>query len=520
MSFHLRTSQPGQEGSRARGDSRRPRASTSPGGGDRASKTSGGAGALRPVGLPWSDVAGASEPELSLQLRAAVEILHAVHAYHSATTHDSPVRRWGGLTPPWCVVTREGTAVLSSPPLSPDGGVAWRNYIAPEVLAGAEPSEQADIYAVGVMLYEALTGHRFQSEEIARDESHQVHALVQASGVNGCSWELELLGVATKATKLAPSDRWQSARTFADKVAAVAGSHVASRAALGRVVVEATAHRAPTRGVPRPISRPGRSGDTLVGWGPPVVAAPAATVARAVTTASERGGTVTAADAELKRAAQPPAESVSEGHDDGPSAASPESKPSAASPESEPPAVSHESEPVALSVSQPPQGPDSIPTVPPPFVDDSPVELPMSRSRGGRLLFAVAAVLSAILFGYWAGRSESATADQAAGPVAETPMQFKPGRQDEGAPPVQSARAPTEAPALAAPSARAAEPGDDGGIPTAPCSTCIEESPRPGPVVTPRDSPSVRHRIAPRPRPTARQPRRSAREQEEPDYGI
>jgi serine/threonine protein kinase len=74
-------------------------------------------------------------------------------------------------------------------------------YMAPEIVKGGEPSAQADVYALGVMLHEALTGRRPSKVTTPEELRRKVP---QA-----------LIPILLKALAYEPSERYQTAKDFA-----------------------------------------------------------------------------------------------------------------------------------------------------------------------------------------------------------------------------------------------------------------------------------------------------------------
>lgn len=98
--------------------------------------------------------------------------------------------------------------------LQPPGPPPATPYLAPEVLAGAEPDSPADIYAVGVLAYEMLVG----GHPWARVGEEQVSAagrmapLPPHERLSGVSKTLS--GVIMRAITADPDERWPSLRDF------------------------------------------------------------------------------------------------------------------------------------------------------------------------------------------------------------------------------------------------------------------------------------------------------------------
>lgn len=98
-------------------------------------------------------------------------------------------------------------------------------YIAPELIRGQRPSTQSDIYAVGVMLYELLTG----KTPFTGGQSHEVLArhlemeLVPPSRARGEGWiSPELDALTLRAIDKRADARFPDARTFAEELRGLA----------------------------------------------------------------------------------------------------------------------------------------------------------------------------------------------------------------------------------------------------------------------------------------------------------
>lgn len=115
-------------------------------------------------------------------------------------------------------------------------------YMSPEQLDGQSLTPQSDIYALGVIAYEMLTGRRPENPESA------LHLLqLQRSGIRVKPTDLrpalpkEVDGVVLKALSFDPKSRYQTAREFGEKLAAALLTE--NRAELGEQTLEAPADR-------------------------------------------------------------------------------------------------------------------------------------------------------------------------------------------------------------------------------------------------------------------------------------
>lgn len=135
--------------------------------------------------------------ELAINMADAVADAHASGFIH------------GGLSPDSVVVTSKGHAKIPAFELAAsggfeqtDGGVRLRDYDSPEEARGDPPDDRSDIYSVGAILYEMLTGRR---------PSHRGASAPSASNTHVPS---ELDQVVLKAVAPNPAGRHQSVATL------------------------------------------------------------------------------------------------------------------------------------------------------------------------------------------------------------------------------------------------------------------------------------------------------------------
>jgi serine/threonine-protein kinase len=97
--------------------------------------------------MTLENVIRSSHRETKHIVRLWVDMLRALAAKHREGIF------YGTANPTSVLIDMKNFILLTEAPFDPDSP-----YLAPEVLAGQNPDEQADIYSFGVMLYEMLTG--------------------------------------------------------------------------------------------------------------------------------------------------------------------------------------------------------------------------------------------------------------------------------------------------------------------------------------------------------------------------
>jgi eukaryotic-like serine/threonine-protein kinase len=169
----------------------------------------------------------------AMQLRVLVDALHGLHAAHELTDFDGTalgvVHR--DVSPQNIFVTLEGqTKVLDFGIAKIERSVVETEvgtikgklrYMAPEQIAGERLSRRADIYAAGVILWEALVGERmWKGCSEAEIRARVVQGDLVMPETMRANVPPELVRVCHRALALAPADRQATTLEFADDLEA------------------------------------------------------------------------------------------------------------------------------------------------------------------------------------------------------------------------------------------------------------------------------------------------------------
>ncbi len=169
--------------------------------------------------------------DLEQVVRLLLDAMNGLGELHQAPLGDVFVH--GEVSPVSIFVSELGTAKLL--PLTPAhltfASRAPSGYMAPELLRGSAVDQRADVFSVGVMLWEALAGRRLFPEPSA---SAVAAALAQPlpliDAAERVAWARPLLAIAERALHSEPELRWASVRELANAVSRAVGGHLATAA--------------------------------------------------------------------------------------------------------------------------------------------------------------------------------------------------------------------------------------------------------------------------------------------------
>jgi serine/threonine protein kinase len=209
---------------------------------------------------------------IEVNVRIVVDVLAALSALH---TLDERGMAHGEVTTHNIIVGFDGaTRLLRAYRGRVAGRVAeadWFGYAAPEVLKGQEADARADLFSVGVLLWEALTKRRLFPKATREGRTSRSVPIGKPSPPPDASWATPLAAVAERALASDPQARYASAAEMAAAVRLAVRSKLAMPPRVAAVVDKLAGERivqrrvslslpeAPTR--PTGPSRPSMSNE-------------------------------------------------------------------------------------------------------------------------------------------------------------------------------------------------------------------------------------------------------------------
>jgi hypothetical protein len=172
--------------------------------------------------------------DLEQVVRLLLDVLSGLAALHEVVT-DGRAFVHGHVSPQHIYVDEHGTARLV--PLLNGLKVEDSGYTAPERLVGGAADARADVFSVGVMLWEALAGKRLFPVGLSRTQELKAPPIQLSPDAR---WAKALCPLAERAIALDPAVRFSSALELSNALAAAAAQQ------LSRVDTDAWQEEAPT----------------------------------------------------------------------------------------------------------------------------------------------------------------------------------------------------------------------------------------------------------------------------------
>lgn len=170
--------------------------------------------------------------ELAQTVRMLLDVLRGLSALH-ALSLDGEQFVHGRVAPEHIYVDGHGSArlvPLLNSHLMPDAPLDSNGYVAPELLLGDAVDTRADLFGIGVMLWEAISGRRLFVDTsvdgvIATMVGGKIPPLTPPARA---SWAAPLCAVALRAIAASPADRYASALELASAISVAGGLQLAA----------------------------------------------------------------------------------------------------------------------------------------------------------------------------------------------------------------------------------------------------------------------------------------------------
>ncbi|HSQ63884.1 MAG TPA: protein kinase [Polyangiaceae bacterium] len=182
---------------------------------------------------------GATGTSFSIEVgvRIVVDVLSALNGLH---TLGEPGLAHGEVTTHNVLVGYDGATRLLRPYRGRVAGKVaetdWFGYAAPEVLKGQPPDARADLFSVGVLLWETLTKRRLFPNATREGRTSRSVPIGKASPPPDASWAAPLAAVAERALASDPQARYASAAEMAAAVRLAVRSKLAMPPRVAAVV--------------------------------------------------------------------------------------------------------------------------------------------------------------------------------------------------------------------------------------------------------------------------------------------
>jgi serine/threonine protein kinase len=163
--------------------------------------------------------AGGKELSIEVGVRVIVDVLAALSAIHTAGKGGAV---HGEVTATNVIVGFDGTTRLIRPfhgaVVGKSAESDWFSYVAPEVVKGSAADVRADLYAVGVLLWETLSRRKLFPKATREGRAARSMPVGKPSAPTDASWAAPLGAVAERALANDPSARYTTAAEMAAAV--------------------------------------------------------------------------------------------------------------------------------------------------------------------------------------------------------------------------------------------------------------------------------------------------------------
>jgi eukaryotic-like serine/threonine-protein kinase len=162
---------------------------------------------------------GGKELSIEVGVRVVVDVLGAISAIH---THGAGGVAHGEVTAANAIVGFDGVTRVVRPFRGRVAGKTaeadWFSYAAPEVLKGAPADARADLYSVGVLLWETLSRRKLFPKATREGRAARTMPVGKPTAPTDAAWATPLAAVAERALANDPAARYTTAAEMAAAV--------------------------------------------------------------------------------------------------------------------------------------------------------------------------------------------------------------------------------------------------------------------------------------------------------------
>ncbi len=171
--------------------------------------------------------------ELEHTIQIVLDVLNGLSALHEVAAGGAGFVH-GAVSPHSICIEASGSArliPLSNAHFTPGVAVEMTGYVAPEYLLGEAVDCRADLFSVGVLLWEAIAGRRLFSDGSAAAVKAALGsgAAAQLAPAEDATWALGLCPVAQRALSAEPAARFASASELSQAIVAAGGPRLTRR---------------------------------------------------------------------------------------------------------------------------------------------------------------------------------------------------------------------------------------------------------------------------------------------------
>ena len=201
----------------------------------------------------WSSATGPAKGlPLDIALQILIDVAMGLGALHKLRSEDKNERVkyvHGAVTPANVLVGLDGvSAILRAARVRPRNEPPTASLLAPEVLSGGPTDQRADIYGVGALLWELLSGHPpSPNTDVDAMLADARRGAMARAIMRAAPWGLPLGEVAARALDPVAEKRFPTMASMVTELRKIAGQRLATTAQIARFVESAAGEKIAAR---------------------------------------------------------------------------------------------------------------------------------------------------------------------------------------------------------------------------------------------------------------------------------